>query len=1196
MQNIQNGQKRSTKILAVVLAIVMMLSILPLGVMLATTDGEAYTAEPTSNGVNLWQGRFGHENAIRAIRAPVTGIFPNSAYRYPFRDNGSGNAFNNGFNQTLVWYPAVEHTFLPSTEYTLTILLEPNARWTNEFPGISRSFEANGISHTNIGGVPTERVRSVRTEYAMSGTDGNMSIIVEFEPTGAMSQPAELIFFDDFSGAAPTGRISTGFYRAPQWIRQDMSDWRNDMSNVEVREGSPYLVLSWEKDDARAPANATQLQRDNWITAGAVRTRPASGGTIGFENAFGYYEARIKFPAVTSMWGAFWLMTPNWVQGADGRASARMGSEIDIIESFHYGAGRQAYGAAHFRTGLNDTWPGNFSWAQWRGEEDNPEWGEGLGINIFDGEFHTFSLEWTPTYYIYRANGIEYARFSRDSLVRNFGAGNPQMNIEGMADIMQNPNYMKLSVEAAQWANDTVAEAPGISFFDAELNEWIKAMSGEMVVDYVKVWNGPRPTDEPCDFMFEVRNIASPVAGHFPSSMYRLGLRPGGYGRSFDGGGHNFGYDLTLMWEPAIERYFLPNTVYTAQLVLEPNDRWHYTEFYPRDNWGVPQSPAIVGGDSLPWTRIYNDIPLSIPPSFSEAGIDHTRVANLPVERVTNITSTHVGDDLHVFITFEPTGAELEEALVIFHDDFTNPTDHAPYTPGLGAPNSPSSFVSERVVGDENTPASGFARATPYLWRQDLSYWDPEMAWVCEDRDVLVLGYQRSPDGFDRHVPGWMYQWVIPPAQRERSRQNTIRAGAVRTMSQDWESVYFDNAFGFYEARIAFGEALPGTWGAFWLMNRYKAYTYTNSVRGQEIDIIESIHGYQHPLGRFNFNLFWNTPQSFATGDMLSSGQGTRNGSNVVDVNIYDGEFHTIGLEWSPTDYIFYINGIEVGRFSELNPREGMAINQNPNYLKLSMEAARWALPGGANGTGNLPAILNEVQEMLVDYVTVWNGPRPLPVTDRSEMNELYNEFNDLTADDFDTTALWNAYRRARENVQTVRSSPLVEQWLVDRIATEFLATIPVAPPVEFNGTNPANLRNLLQTGNAVLQTQSNLGIFAQHSPFVVPAGRTLYIETTLNIQRGADLIIEGTVVVLPGGRINNQGNNTSGGAITIEDGGRLVNDGHVENVSNSNVFNYGTIINNGRFEVRARTVFIDEGVVDGATPLSIHRDAVRQR
>jgi len=147
--------------------------------------------------------------------------------------------------------------------------------------------------------------------------------------------------------------------------------------------------------------------------------------------------------------------------------------------------------------------------------------------------------------------------------------------------------------------------------------------------------------------------------------------------------------------------------------------------------------------------------------------------------------------------------------------------------------------------------------------------------------------------------------------------------------------------------------------------------------------------------------------------------------------------------------------------------------------------------------------------------------------------------------------------------------------------------------PRAFSATNPSNLRDLLETNHATLQTSSNLGIFEQHSPFRVPAGRTLYVETTLNIQRGATLIIEGTVVVLPGGRINNQGNNTSGGTIIIEDGGTLLNDGYVENVSNSNLTNDGTIINNARFEIRANTRFTDNGTIDGDTPLSIHRNAI---
>ncbi|MCL2426006.1 MAG: discoidin domain-containing protein [Oscillospiraceae bacterium] len=152
------------------------------------------------------------------------------------------------------------------------------------------------------------------------------------------------------------------------------------------------------------------------------------------------------------------------------------------------------------------------------------------------------------------------------------------------------------------------------------------------------------------------------------------------------------------------------------------------------------------------------------------------------------------------------------------------------------------------------------------------------------------------------------------------------------------------------------------------------------------------------------------------------------------------------------------------------------------------------------------------------------------------------------------------------------------------------------APPTASNVTNPAHLNTLLQSDDVVLQTRGNLGIFAQHSPLIVPAGRTLYIETTLNIQRDAELIIRGTVVVLDGGRINNQGSPNGGGTITIAEGGTLVNNGHVENVSNSAVFNYGTITNNGRFEVRAGTMFIDDGYVDGDTPLRIHRDAILER
>ncbi|MCL2424714.1 MAG: carbohydrate binding domain-containing protein [Oscillospiraceae bacterium] len=143
-----------------------------------------------------------------------------------------------------------------------------------------------------------------------------------------------------------------------------------------------------------------------------------------------------------------------------------------------------------------------------------------------------------------------------------------------------------------------------------------------------------------------------------------------------------------------------------------------------------------------------------------------------------------------------------------------------------------------------------------------------------------------------------------------------------------------------------------------------------------------------------------------------------------------------------------------------------------------------------------------------------------------------------------------------------------------------------------FTGSNPNRLRDdyLAQVRYVTLATPRNLGIFEQHSEFIVPENTTLFVATTLNIERNAELIIRGTVVILEGGRINNQGSGT-GGTVTIAETGTLENNGHFENVTRSTLENNGTIVNNGRFEVRADSTFY-HGVVEGDTPLNINRQA----
>jgi hypothetical protein len=154
----------------------------------------------------------------------------------------------------------------------------------------------------------------------------------------------------------------------------------------------------------------------------------------------------------------------------------------------------------------------------------------------------------------------------------------------------------------------------------------------------------------------------------------------------------------------------------------------------------------------------------------------------------------------------------------------------------------------------------------------------------------------------------------------------------------------------------------------------------------------------------------------------------------------------------------------------------------------------------------------------------------------------------------------------------------------------QFELEIVFVEPGIFTGTNPAQLRNMLERRDVYLETRSNLGIFEQHSPFYIPAGTTLTVNTVLNVQGRAELVVYGTLIVAEGGRINNQG--SAGGTIRIMPGGRLINNGYVENVTNSTLINNGTIINNARFEIRAGVTFRNEGTVSG-TPLNINRAAI---
>ncbi|MBQ2707768.1 MAG: glycoside hydrolase family 16 protein, partial [Clostridia bacterium] len=162
-----------------------------------------------------------------------------------------------------------------------------------------------------------------------------------------------------------------------------------------------------------------------------------------------------------------------------------------------------------------------------------------------------------------------------------------------------------------------------------------------------------------------------------------------------------------------------------------------------------------------------------------------------------------------------------------------------------------------------------------------------------------------------------------------------VRSGGVRTLGK------FAGSYGYYEASIRFPVA-PGTWGAFWLM-----CGDVGGRKGVEIDVIESIF---NERGECSHALHWDGYGEFHK---------SANSGGLTGHGIYDGNFHTFGVERTPDGYVFYIDGKETWRAGanvcKPEPQDG--------YMKLTVEAADWAGAGTKTSIDGLPA------DMVVDWV-----------------------------------------------------------------------------------------------------------------------------------------------------------------------------------------------------------------------------------
>lgn len=167
-------------------------------------------------------------------------------------------------------------------------------------------------------------------------------------------------------------------------------------------------------------------------------------------------------------------------------------------------------------------------------------------------------------------------------------------------------------------------------------------------------------------------------------------------------------------------------------------------------------------------------------------------------------------------------------------------------------------------------------------------------------------------------------------------KEGQYYTGAIKT------SRTYKTHYGYFEIRCDFNDE-EGHWPAFWIQTpTFRKFQNEPGKSGAEIDIMEYIILTPEKIHN---TVHWNGLE-----DKLN----TR--TKCSEIPNLDKGFHTIGFEWTPTEYVFYIDDKETFRLEE-------GISHIDEFLILSDEVSPW--PGDITKAA-LP------DHFVVDYVRVY--------------------------------------------------------------------------------------------------------------------------------------------------------------------------------------------------------------------------------
>lgn len=248
-------------------------------------------------------------------------------------------------------------------------------------------------------------------------------------------------FFDEFGGTALNSK---------KWSDRVSNAGSRTCSLVGDRRASQVsggtLRLSVKRDPQRLGQTCRVVYQDKPYKVGRYLNGQVS--TMGkFSQTRGVFAARVKFPRNRGQHGSFWLQ-PDQKRYIAGNPR-QSGAEIDIVEFFGQGYPQGGLASFLYNYGINggNTKIGGLSKKATRMLPRGETWWN---------SFHVFSLEWTPSTYIFRVDGREHWRTKR-----------------GVSAVNE---YLILSMLSSDWE---LAEAKKLGI----------TPGGTMHVDWAKVWS-----------------------------------------------------------------------------------------------------------------------------------------------------------------------------------------------------------------------------------------------------------------------------------------------------------------------------------------------------------------------------------------------------------------------------------------------------------------------------------------------------------------------------------------------------------------------------------------------------------------------------------------------------------------------------------------------------------------------------------